>query len=240
MSYASASQNRIIGGQECPENAHPWLVLLYKSQKPYCSGLLLNHNWVITAAHCYSSEIEMRFGVHLKNAYQQLRVSVDMKCPNDNCSCFTEDIMLIQLNSPVDYTERIRPIPLPTSCASEGTTCTVMGWGTTSASEETYPDVPYCVDIEILNNQVCQAAYPWEVTDYMYCAGVLEGGKDSCKGDSGGPLVCNGELQGIVSLGGFPCAVRLEPGIYTKVYKYLDWIQSIIGESPTESDLSEG
>uniref|UniRef100_A0A670ZCN3 Peptidase S1 domain-containing protein n=1 Tax=Pseudonaja textilis TaxID=8673 RepID=A0A670ZCN3_PSETE len=92
----------------------------------------------------------------------------------------------------------------------------------------TYPEVPHCVDINILHIPVCQAAYPAMSGKNILCAGVLEGGKDSCKGDSGGPLICNGQIQGIVSWGRFPCAQLLEPGVYTKVFDYNDWIEGII------------
>ena len=60
---------------------------------------------------------------------------------------------------------------------------------------------------------------------------IFFSGKDSCKGDSGGPLVSRefaGEPWyqiGVVSYGTRKCGVG-EPGVYTRVDGYLDWIDS--------------
>ena len=60
---------------------------------------------------------------------------------------------------------------------------------------------------------------------------IFFSGKDSCKGDSGGPLVSRefaGEPWyqiGVVSYGTGKCGVG-EPGVYTRVDGYLDWIES--------------
>jgi secreted trypsin-like serine protease len=63
------------------------------------------------------------------------------------------------------------------------------------------------------------------------CAGLYEGGKDTCQGDSGGGLYAldtiDGKkryvLVGIVSYG-MGCGLRGYPGIYTRTSYYLDWI----------------
>ena len=64
----------------------------------------------------------------------------------------------------------------------------------------------------------------------MVCAGLTEGGKDSCNGDSGGPLVqFDGEdrawLLGVVSWGD-KCAAERKPGVYTKVAFFADWLRT--------------
>lgn len=53
------------------------------------------------------------------------------------------------------------------------------------------------------------------------------------KGDSGGPLVYfeddKWHLAGIVSTGGSICAAEEQPGIYTFVSYYMDWIRNVTG-----------
>uniref|UniRef100_K4I265 Kallikrein-Abr-2 n=1 Tax=Abronia graminea TaxID=278977 RepID=K4I265_ABRGR len=234
-SLVSAYRKRIVGGQECNEAEHPWLVLLYQSKKPFCSGILLDYNWVLTAAHCYvSGEIEIRLGLHNRNVPrgdEQMRVSAATLCYPDtasttqnSCADFTADIMMIKLNSPVKYSKHIGPLLLPSGSVSVGTECRVMGWGTTTTSKVTLPIVPHCANINILENRVCAVAYPsWRMTNDMLCAGDQKGCKDSCQGDSGGPLICGGQLQGVVSMGISP-----GPGVYTNVNSYFNWILEFI------------
>jgi secreted trypsin-like serine protease len=66
----------------------------------------------------------------------------------------------------------------------------------------------------------------------MLCAGAE--GKDACSRDSGGPLVAlqsPPRLIGIV-IAGYKCGEAGFPGIYTRVTKYLDWIEQHSGVKP--------
>ncbi len=71
------------------------------------------------------------------------------------------------------------------------------------------------------------------LTDNMFCAGLPEGGKDSCHGDSGGPFVLRQDEQfwvaGIVSWG-VDCGQQGTYRVFTKVANYMDWINKTIQE----------
>ena len=47
----------------------------------------------------------------------------------------------------------------------------------------------------------------------------------ACSGDSGRPLMCKDTLQALVSWGSFLCSQPNDPGVYTKVCKYVGWIK---------------
>jgi hypothetical protein len=94
------------------------------------------------------------------------------------------------------------------------------------------------VAVRVIDHTTCKSAmwYSSAVYDTQVCAGYVDGGRDSCAGDSGGPLVCrsanNGPwfLYGVVSWG-YGCARKTKPGVYTKIPKFMDWIEAKIKET---------
>jgi len=111
---------------------------------------------------------------------------------------------------------------------------TVSGWGDSRAAspgsqglEGSYPSDLRAVQVPLVPASTCGAAYAGPlssqpITSRMLCAGVPEGGRDSCFGDSGGPLVVGGApgappgdyvLAGLVSFGE-GCAQSESPGVY--------------------------
>jgi secreted trypsin-like serine protease len=109
----------------------------------------------------------------------------------------------------------------------------VIGWGATAEGGRTTPQLMR-VWVDIQDSKLCEANYQevipsLEITDNMLCAGLPEGGQDSCQGDSGGFLgapLGNGEYVqlGVVSFG-VGCARPKLFGVYTRVAKYTDWIK---------------
>ncbi|XP_032339419.1 serine protease 1-like [Camelus dromedarius] len=222
--------DKIVGGYTCAENSVPYQVSL-NSGYHFCGGSLINSQWVVSAAHCYKSSIQVRLGEYNINVVegneQFISASKIIRHPSYNSNTLDNDIMLIKLKTAATLNSRVASISLPTSCASAGTKCLISGWGNTKSSGSSTPDLLQCLNAPILSNSACSSAYPGQITSNMICVGFLEGGKDSCQGDSGGPVVCNGKLQGIVSWG-YGCAVKGKPGVYTKVCNYVSWIRQTI------------
>uniref|UniRef100_A0A8D0HAY4 Coagulation factor XI n=1 Tax=Sphenodon punctatus TaxID=8508 RepID=A0A8D0HAY4_SPHPU len=89
-----------------------------------------------------------------------------------------------------------------------------------------YTDVLQKARIPLVSSKECQAKYQqYRIDNKMVCAGYKEGGKDAY---SGGPLSCKYEntwyLVGVTSWGE-GCARPEQPGVYTKVAEYANWIQ---------------
>ncbi|XP_063055710.1 trypsin-2-like [Engraulis encrasicolus] len=225
LGAAFAEEDKIVGGYECQPYSQPHQVSL-NSGYHFCGGSLINENWVVSAAHCYKSRVEVRMGEHnirkTEGNEQFITSARVIRHPNYSSYNINNDIMMIKLSKPATLNQYVQPVALPSSCASAGTMCLVSGWGNTMSSVS--GDKLQCLQIPILSERDCDNSYPGMITDAMFCAGYLEGGKDSCQGDSGGPVVCNGELQGVVSWG-YGCAEAGHPGVYAKVCLFNDWIE---------------
>uniref|UniRef100_F6SLR9 Kallikrein 1 n=1 Tax=Xenopus tropicalis TaxID=8364 RepID=F6SLR9_XENTR len=230
--------HRIIGGEECVPHSQPWQVALYYFSDFICGGVLINKWWVLTAAHCNQSNLQVLLGAHNRTkptGHKQYTYAAKI-CPHEefDWSTYNNDIMLLKLASQADINTRVAPIPLASYLVADNTECLASGWGSTTSPQETYPDNLKCVNITTVSNSVCQACYPSDIiTDNMLCAGNMAGGEDTCVGDSGGPLVCNEELHGITSWGDLVCGSPDKPGVFAKVSNYIDWISDVMeNEAP--------
>ncbi|XP_003420253.1 trypsin-like isoform X1 [Loxodonta africana] len=231
VAFTTDDDDKIVGGYTCQKNSLPYQVSLNSGGNHFCGGVLITDQWVVSAAHCYKPQIQVRLGEHniavLEGKEQFINSAKVIPHPKYNLAAIDNDIMLIKLSSPATINSQVSTVSLPTSCAAAHSQCLISGWGNTESSGSNYPDLLQCLNAPILSDSVCRSAYPGKITSNMICLGFLEGGKDSCQEDSGGPVVCNGELQGIVSWGN-GCALKGKPGVYTKVYNYVSWIQQTI------------
>ncbi|XP_075071863.1 trypsin-like isoform X2 [Mixophyes fleayi] len=222
---AFEDDDKIPLGIICNKNSVPFQASL-NSGYHFCGGSLINDLWVVSAAHCYKTSVQVRLGEHniatSDGTEQFINSAKVIRHASYNSRTLDNDIWLIKLASAAVLNAYVQPVSLPSGCAAAGTSCQISGW-----SNFFSPDLLQCLHVPILTAAQCSNCYPGEITDNMICIGYLEGGKDLCNCESGGPAFCNGELQGIISWG-YGCGMRNYPTVYTKVCNYNSWISNTI------------
>ncbi|KAM9095157.1 polyserase-2-like [Sarcophilus harrisii] len=151
------------------------------------------------------------------------------------------DIALMHLAEPVNFTEYVQPICLPRANHSfpHGASCWATGWGHV---QERVPQslqsglILQQLEMKIIGPKECQCLFnykgPLNVTvkllPTMLCAGYKEGKRGPCQGDTGGPLVCEEQgqwfLAGVASFGQ-GCARRNRPEVFANVVTFENWIR---------------
>ncbi|MBW4720220.1 serine protease [Saccharothrix obliqua] len=216
----------VVGGYESPDT--PWAVALLDGRGNfYCGGVLVAPDKVLTAAHCTVERTllgerdrrpgQVRAVVGRRDldtdAGREVRVTAIRRHPGFRSVTTGDDIAALTLAEPVPHA------PVPTGQARAGDRAAVHGWGRT-AEGGTPSRRLRTAELPVWADADCARAVPGYRPDGMLCAGHPEGGRDACEGDSGGPLTAGGVLVGIVSYGR-GCGRPGEPGVYTRVVRYL-------------------
>ncbi|KAH0500875.1 Granzyme B [Microtus ochrogaster] len=222
---------KIIGGHEVRPHSRPYMVYLQimdqNSQKT-CGGFLIREDFVLTAAHCSGSLINVTLGAHNikeeEKTQQIIPVAKIIPYPTYNAKKILNDIMLLKLERKAKRTKAVKPLNLPRRNVQvkPGDRCYVAGWGKLAPTGP-FPKTLQEVELTVQEDEECEShlqGYYNKTTEI--CAGDPNSKRASFSGDSGGPLVCKKAAAGIVSYGR---ADGSTPRAFTKVSSFLSWIK---------------
>ncbi|XP_069057773.1 serine protease 27-like [Pleurodeles waltl] len=243
-------------GQEVQTGEWPWQVSILANGIHVCGGTLISEKWVVSAAQCFLyislSTITVVLGTNelyywspSPDTSRVSRIITNPKYSGGDASM--GDISLLELQTPMTYTDTILPICLPGAVKFlTGMNCWVTGWGNLQISlPSTYQQTLQEFELPLIDAHNCDAIYHTLIPvgrnvtiipNTAMCTGPKRGATNSCPGDAGGPLVCQFEntwvLAGIASFSS-GCVHPKRPAIYTLVSAYTEWIVQNVPDALT-------
>ncbi|CAI5669418.1 unnamed protein product [Oreochromis niloticus] len=192
-------------------------------------GSLINDQWVLTAASTMSlnfSSVVVYLGRNSQsgpNPNEVNRTVVNITYhPGFNSSTHENDICLLKLSAPVNFTDYIQPICLASqnSTFNNETSSWAIGFDGIDESFNLQK-----AKVPIVGKNVCRASYP-DIPDGIICTG------ETCLLSLGAPLMTqsgsiwlqSGLLNAIGCLG--------FPSVYTPVSQYQKWISETVTGTP--------
>lgn len=237
--------SRVLGGKEAKPHSAPYIISIQEvssteKRTHICGGVIINENWILTAAHCLQSQSQIKnlivvAGAHnidtKENTIQTRKIDYYKNHDLYNGGINPYDIALIYVKEKLQFNSYVNQIKLPKLNDLPNGNALLYGWGSTSKTNTPiYPGKLHFVDLPIINNDLCINALGsqgYKIHKTNLCTGPLDGGKGICQADSGGPLIQSNYLIGIVSWGKTPCGQPNSPSVFVRASAFIDWINKI-------------
>ncbi|KAG9478402.1 hypothetical protein GDO78_013425 [Eleutherodactylus coqui] len=240
------SNEKIVGGTDSLKGEFPWQVrFAYKDGVSFCGGSIVNEKWIVTAAHCFLlpdlqlDEVKVVAGDYntevKEGTEEELKIAqvITHATYNATKSKYNNDIALVELVGSIKFSDYARPICIGDRDFIDKLVKTVShswvtGWGNVRFLGR--PSIKLQkLAVPYIDRATCKKSSRFFVSTHMFCAGYADEEKDSCQGDSGGPhssvFKSTWFLTGITSWGD-KCAEKDKYGVYTRMYRFADWILS--------------
>ncbi|NXS08969.1 PRS55 protease, partial [Neodrepanis coruscans] len=184
-------------GRHVKSGEFPWHVSIQSHRRHICGGTIISALWILTAAHCFAEELPLDLTVVVGKI--DLNFPLEVHKPdslilheNFNKRSLANDIALILLSSPIEFSQEKIPICLPFMCdINTWQHSWAAGWGTTSAADAV--PAPWLLQksrVKLVSREQCLEHIP-QLQQNVICAEVEEGEEGDLQVDSGGPLVCS-------------------------------------------------
>jgi len=248
----------IVGGRDAQIDEFPHMVALGWGSHPsavkwQCGATLISEEFLLTAAHCIETKSgrpsyallgDIRQSSRLSPGRIIVKIEEYIKHPEYKKPLRYNDIGLLRLETKVKLSRSVLPacLPQPNGRMELKTGVSTTGWGALGTADNP-SDILQVVNLTRFGVNECNEyftdqpekplAYPEGIIRSQLCAGDHNHSKDSCRGDSGGPLTitsdkikCIFHIIGITSFGSSICGIQ--PGVYTNVQSYLNWIEETV------------
>uniref|UniRef100_A0A1A9WP17 Peptidase S1 domain-containing protein n=1 Tax=Glossina brevipalpis TaxID=37001 RepID=A0A1A9WP17_9MUSC len=227
-------QPRVVAGRNANQGQFPYIVSLRFMDTHICGGSIISANYILTAAHCLSTEIDDESfdlephrlsiyagSIHLGSGGVAVQVAEYTKHPG--YAGLYRDIAVVRLAQPLNFTDEIRPINLSQSDPPSFANADIVGWGRLYENGPR-PDILQYNSMASLSHDLCDMLNPLVDESFLCLLPHRREPNGICNGDSGGPAVYNDVLVGVTNFATDACG-SAHPDVFANVAYYADWIR---------------
>jgi secreted trypsin-like serine protease len=195
---------RIAGGNRASFNDYPFAAFIKYKNGYRCTASIIGERWILTAAHCVLSrdpsisatdivpskpeDTTVVLGEDSSNA-QVASVKNLYIHPDYNRETRANDISLVKLEKPIEFSTAIQPINILNKDPTFLTKQVVYFIGGGVDETLTLTRALKVVDFRLGSNEYCASRNPAVAPNIdQFLCNISIYGRDVCKGDSGGPL----------------------------------------------------
>jgi hypothetical protein len=235
----AATEAALVNATDVLPNSEPWTArLMDDSGSDFCTGTLIDPEWVLTAAHCIKGRDKTKVFVQLGDVSriepevteQWKGVSQIITHPSFTNSPLRNDVGLLKLDSAVEINGWVQTAELSDDTPSVGTYG--VGWGDMDPWGN-QSEFLQKGSMTVLPNAQC--GLTMVPNEFCAAGGTSPNLTTSCFGDSGGPLLTYGRrrIVGVESwtLTAGACTGQ-NPAGYMRVSAYKSWIIQKLGHHP--------
>lgn len=243
LSHSYKLNGRIINGFDAKRAQFPSYSYLEITEEDdtesFCGGSLISREHILTAAHCIieAKRVTVNLGSLEADKYYEIgRKAIVVE--KDNLIAHPHyyqilsdaDIAIIKLPEPVEFSNTIQPIELPTTCDSNiNISAIIVGNGDVSIENDAEAKILQWARVTTIPFEKCKKEYEY-ISKSIICAESVED-RTIGDGDSGGPLIrfSDGRLIGVTSFSHADSPSLKEPQGFTHVISYFNWISQVTG-----------